>query len=137
MSSPAEIVVRPTPEQATAWTTAAGEMPVDEWLAELADAATLDRPRTWPVLVKLQQPIDFGSERIDALEFRRGRMGDLKGMKVDGIPPADQLLLLASRMCGKPVKALEMLDDEDGAEVLALALGFFGTCLMGGRRSSR
>lgn len=90
--------------------------------------------RTWPVVVTLKHPVDFGSERVSQLEFRRGRMGDLKGMKVDTVPPADQLLMIASRLCGKPVKVLEMLDAEDGAEVLELALDFFAKCLEGGNR---
>jgi len=90
--------------------------------------------RQWPVSVTLKFPIDFGSERITSLEFRRGRMGDIKGVKIDGIPSADQLMLIASRMCGKPVAALELLQDEDGAEVLELALGFFARCLGAGKK---
>lgn len=90
--------------------------------------------RQWPVTVKLAHPITFGSESVAALEFRRGKMGDLKGMRLDGVPPVDQLLLVASRMCGKPVAMLEQLQDEDGAQVLELALGFFARCLGAGRR---
>jgi hypothetical protein len=89
--------------------------------------------RQWPVTVKLKHPVDFGSERITSLEFRRGRLGDLKGMKVDGVPPVDQLLLVASRLCGQPTKVLEMLEDDDGSEVLELALGFFARCLGAGK----
>lgn len=83
----------------------------------------------WPMIVKLKRPVDFGSEHIASLEFRRGKLGDLKGIKLDGIPPVDQLLLIASRMCGKPIDVLDKLEDEDGAEVLQLALGFFARCL--------
>ncbi len=97
-------------------------------------AARVVADRQWPVLVTLNQPVDFGSERITSLEFRRGKLGDLKGLKMDGVPPVDQLLLLASRMCNKPIKVLEMLEDEDGSEVLELALGFFARCLGGGKR---
>ncbi len=91
-------------------------------------------PRVWPVTVTLKYPFDFGSEHIAALEFKRGKLGDLKGMglKIEGTPPLDQLLLIASRMCGKPLKVMEMLDSEDAAPVLELALDFFGRCLMGG-----
>lgn len=103
---------------------------------EAADeaAARMVAERQWPVTVTLKHPIDFGSERITTLVFRRGKLGDLKGMKVDGVPPIDQLLLLASRMCGKQVAALDLLEDEDGAEVLELALGFFARCLGGGKK---
>jgi hypothetical protein len=86
-------------------------------------------PRQWPVVVKLKYPVDLGSEHITELAFRRGRMGDLKGVKLDGVPPADQLMLLASRMCGKQIQVIEKLDAEDGAEVLAVALDFFARCL--------
>lgn len=99
---------------------------------EIVDRVVAERQ--WPVLVTLKHPFDFGSERIASLQFRRGRMGDLKGMKVDSVPPVDQLMLLASRMCGQPIKVLEMLEDEDGAEVLEIAIGFFARCLGGGRK---
>lgn len=99
---------------------------------ELAERVVADRQ--WPVLITLKNPVDFGSEHISSLEFRRGKMGDLKGMPLDGVPPVEKLLLLASRMCGKPVAMIEMLDDEDGSEVLELALGFFARCLGGGKK---
>jgi hypothetical protein len=83
----------------------------------------------WPRVVKLKHPVDLGSEHITELTFRRGRMGDLKGLKVDGVPPAEQLMLLASRMCGKQIQVIEKLDAEDGAEVLGVALDFFARCL--------
>lgn len=83
----------------------------------------------WPVTVTLKHPIDHGSERITQLVFRRGRMGDLKGVKLDGIPSVDQLLMIASRMCGQTTPVLDKLADEDGAEVLDVALFFFARCL--------
>lgn len=96
-------------------------------------AARIVAERTWPVTVTLNHPIDFGGESIAALKFRRGKMGDLKGMKVDGVPSIDQLLMIASRMSAQPVAALEMLEDEDGAQVLEVALSFFARCLGGGK----
>lgn len=105
--------------------------PEESTAEELANRMVAERK--WPVVVKLKHAVDFGSENIAALEFRRGKLGDLKGMKIDGVPPVDQLLMLASRMCSQPVKVLEMLGDEDGAEVLELALGFFARCLVGGK----
>jgi hypothetical protein len=95
-------------------------------------AARLVAAREWPVLVTLGAPIDFGSQRISSLEFRKGRMGDLKGMPMQA-PSLDQLILLASRMCGQPVKVIEMLGDEDAPEVLQIALGFFARCLGAGK----
>lgn len=99
---------------------------------EIADRVVADRQ--WPVTVTLKHPVDFGSQRIASLEFRRGRMGDMKGVKMDGVPPIDQLLLIASRMCGQQIQILELLSDEDGAEVIELSLGFFARCLGGGKK---
>jgi Phage tail assembly chaperone proteins, E, or 41 or 14 len=91
------------------------------------------QPEEWPRVVRLAHPIDFGSERITALTFRRGKLGDLKGLKVDDVPSAADAMLLASRMCGQPLKVIEQLDADDASEVLEIALGFFGRCLQGGK----
>ena len=88
--------------------------------------------QTWPRVITLKYPVDFGSQRITALEFRRGRAGDLKGLKLGETIPTDQVLLVASRLCGQPLKVIESLDVDDSAEVMALALDFYGRCLGGG-----
>lgn len=93
--------------------------------------------RQWPVVVTLQHPIDFGSQHITQLTFRRGRMGDLKGISLDGIPPTDQLMLLASRLSGQILQVIEKLDPDDTSEVLEIVLGFFARCLGSGQRGSR
>jgi hypothetical protein len=91
--------------------------------------------RTWPVTIELKHPFVFGKQHFTSLTFRRGRMGDLKGMgmRVDGIPPVDQLIMIASRMCGEVTAVLDRLDAEDSAEVLELAVSFFASCLSGTR----
>lgn len=86
----------------------------------------------WPVTVTLKHPFEFDDERITKLEFRRGKLGDLKGMKLDAVPPIDHLILLASRMCGQPVKVIEKLDGDDSSQVLEIALSFFNRCLGAG-----
>lgn len=88
----------------------------------------------WPVVVKLKRPIDHADERIASLQFRRGKLGDLKGMKIGELPSADQLMLLASRMCAQPLKVIEMLDGDDAEEVMALAIIFYAKCLPAGAR---
>lgn len=93
--------------------------------------------RQWPVVVKLRKPIEFGRETIESLEFRRGKLGDLRGVAIDKVPPIDHLLLIASRLSGKPIKVIESLEDEDAEEVLAIALDFFNRCLGGGRTASQ
>lgn len=121
-------------DQIAAWTLAAGGEPVGTWLAEVADAAASGgAERTWPARIKLRHPIEFGREHITDLEFRRGKAGDIKGMQLSDKVPTDQLFLIASRMCGQPVKVIEMLDVDDAAEVMGIALVFYGKCLGGGR----
>lgn len=89
----------------------------------------------WPHKVELSRPIVFGKgEAITELVFQRGNLGTIKGMRVDIMPTLDEQLLIASRMCGKPVAALYMLDADDSSEVLAIALGFFGRCLADGKK---
>ena len=100
-------------------------------MADIVDTATTEI--TWPHTIKLKQPIEFpGEPTITELTFRRGRMGDLKGTPLQGLPSIDQLLLMASRMCGQPVAALELVGEQDITEVLAMPLGFFERCLSGG-----
>jgi hypothetical protein len=90
--------------------------------------------RTWPWVITLKHPVDFGDERITSLTVRRGRLGDLKGIKLGGdAMPADHLMLVASRMTGQPLKVIESLDPEDAEEVMSLVLDFFAKCLGGGR----
>lgn len=89
---------------------------------------------TWPVTIKLKCPVQFGKELVEELTFQRGKLGYLKGIEVGGFPPVDKLMLIASRMCGQPVQVIERLDDEDGSEVLALAMIFFARCLPISRR---
>ncbi len=89
---------------------------------------------TWPRVVTLSHPIEWGSEQVTTLSFRRGKAGDMKGIKVvaDGID-SDSLILIASRMSGRPIELISKLDVDDAAEVLAIAMGFYGRCLAGGR----
>jgi hypothetical protein len=135
MSTTKEIAVRPSGDQLLAWSDAAGDMPLDAWLAELADEATAGEVRSWPVAITLRSPVDFAGQRITAIEVRRGKLGDLKGIKLGGGDmAAEQLMAVASRMCGQPMKVIESLDPDDAGEVMPLVLDFFATCLKGGKR---
>lgn len=100
--------------------------------AAASDAAPVQV--SWPVTIKLAHPIEFGSERIESLTFQRGQIGFLKGIKIDGVPLTEQLLLIASRLCGKPVAALERIDPDDSGEVIELAMSFFARCLGAGKK---
>lgn len=87
------------------------------------------KPEVWPRVIKLKHPFDFVGERITELTFQRGKLGAIKGMKLDAADDVDQLMMIASRLCGQPMPLLEMLDAEDGDEVLEVALLFFVKCL--------
>lgn len=97
------------------------------------DIAAAALERTWPWTITLKYPVNFGDDRITSLVMRRGKLGDLKGIKLGGEVVADSLLMVASRMCNQPLKVIEGLDPEDAEEVLSLVLDFFAKCLGGGR----
>ena len=93
---------------------------------------TADAPEpAWPRIVKLRHPVDIGlkSGPIAELEFGRGKLGFLRGMKTNAVPGIDELILLSSKMCGQPLKVIESLDPEDCEEVLAISMLFFARCL--------
>jgi hypothetical protein len=96
---------------------------------DVADRALVERQ--WPVTVKLTHPINFADETITELKFRRGRMGDVKGMTPDRMPSIDELLLRRFADVRPAGEVMELLDGEDGPEVLAIALGFFARFLKG------
>lgn len=98
------------------------------------DLSSMLGARSWPARIQLSYPIEFGSETISTIELRRGRLGDLKGIKIDGMPSFDQLALVASRMSGKPLPVIERLDAEDAHEVVQCVLAFFMKCLAGGSK---
>lgn len=101
-----------------------------------AEAKRILGDRQWPYTYKLGVPVEFGNETIESLVFQKGFLGVLKGIgaKVDSLPGMDELMLIASRLCGRPLKVIEMLDPGDADEVIAVALGFFGRCRGAGKK---
>jgi hypothetical protein len=87
----------------------------------------------WPRVITLRHQFDFGKRRIESITIRRGKLGDLKGLRLSETIPADQLVLVASRMTGEPVAVIEKLEDEDAGDVIGVVLSFFEKCLHGGR----
>lgn len=85
-------------------------------------------------VLKLRSPIEFGDRTIDELGFRKGRMGDLKGVTVreDSIE-WNAVVAIASRLCGHPTGVIEKLEEEDAGEVTSIVLGFYTRCLGAGR----
>jgi hypothetical protein len=99
----------------------------------LAEAKKILGDRQWPVEIRLGVPIQFGKESIESLTFQKGNFGMLKGIPTERGPNWDELMVLASRLCGRSLKVIELLDPDDAAEVTAMALGFFGRCRGAGR----
>lgn len=92
----------------------------------------------WPRVVKLKHPVQFASRLVTELTFRRGKIGDMKNIKLGGESVAtNDLVLVASRMCGETVALLDMLDVDDAGEVLDIALDFFAKCLEIAMKRSR
>lgn len=87
------------------------------------------------VRVTLKRPLELGSTRIEELTFRRGKIGDVKGIPI-AAPTVEHLLLVASRLSGQPVGVLEQIDEEDSGPVLEVAARFLGRCLGGGSEPS-
>jgi hypothetical protein len=107
--------------------------------AALAEARRIVGDRPWPVTIKLSVPVPFGkNETIEELVFQKGNFGVLKGMNIpiDRTPHIDELMTIASRLCGRPLRVIEQLDPDDADEVVAIALGFFARCRGAGKSLS-
>ncbi len=92
--------------------------------------------RKWPYELTLGTPVQFGKETITELTFAEGTFGMIKGLKLDRAPDFDQLMTIASKMCGRPLRVIELLAPGDAGEVTAIALGFFARCRGAGRTIS-
>lgn len=101
------------------------------------EAETAPAVETWPLVVPLSVPIDIGKEHITELTFRRGRMGDIKGLKHGSDIATETITLLASRLCGQPVAVIERLDQDDAGKVSEIVIRFLGKCLTTSVKGSR
>ena len=87
-----------------------------------------------PNVVKLKHPIKIGeAEPITELKFRRGKMGDAKGVTIS-LAGVDLGIILevAGRLCEQPQMVIERIDQDDIGEVVAIVGDFFARCLPGG-----
>lgn len=85
----------------------------------------------------LVHTVEHGNETITEIEIRPGRIGDLRGTKrkwgSDGIEfAADDLILVASRMCGQTPGVINKLEGADAGKVLGAAQGFLLESLASG-----
>lgn len=88
----------------------------------------------WPVTINFKTPIEFGKKTIESITLRRGRAGDMVGIKLTtGAVPFDDVLALASKLSGQPLPMIKMIDFEDMPEVTEAVLDFFARYLASGR----
>ena len=91
----------------------------------------------WPKTIRLSTPIEFGkNETIEELVFQKGNFGILKGLSIpiDRMPNLDELMVIAARLCGRPLKVIELLDPSDASEVADVATIFFSRCRGAGKK---
>ena len=73
-------------------------------------------------VVKLKEPIEFGSQTITELAFRRPKAKDFR--QFPGTPNMGDILDLAGRLCGQPKAVIDELDVVDMTEVARVVEGF-------------
>ncbi len=85
----------------------------------------------------LVHPVQNGSETIGELHIRPGRVGDLRDTKrkwgSDGIEfSVNDLITVASRMCGQTPSVIHKLEGVDAGKVLGAAQSFLLESLASG-----
>lgn len=90
---------------------------------------------TWPKIIPLKHPVMLKSgQRVTELEFRRGALGDIKGIKLGQALPTDDVITLVSRLTGQALSVIERLDPEDAGPATDIAMRFFAKCLGTGKK---
>jgi hypothetical protein len=135
------LTLKPTVDQFKAWRQTAGDVPIEEWLANMADDAAVRLSydeRTFPVVIQLKTPVRITSTvELTELSMREGRLSDMQGIKIGGEINTDDLVKIAARMSGQAPTTISKLGARDAGEVMAIALEFFGRCLGAGKRRSQ
>lgn len=72
--------------------------------------------------VTLAEPIQFGTERIDALTFRRPKAKDFRAFPMD--PKFGDILDLAGKLAAQPKAVMDELGVEDLGKVMDLVGSF-------------
>ena len=76
--------------------------------------------------IKLRNPIKFGSQTIEQLEFRPLKGKDLRRLKTPKERPLAMTLELAGYLSGQVKEVIDELEGDDVQEVLELVSAFFG-----------
>lgn len=70
-------------------------------------------------IYELKEPIQWGSDTVTKLEFKKPTIGDIKFMKLTE-PTLDDILKLASKLSGHSQQLIDRLSIQDGMEVADL-----------------
>lgn len=73
--------------------------------------------------LKLLEPVEFGSEHILELEFKKPTIGDIKGMKLTD-PSLEDILKIASKLSGQSMQIIDRLSIADGLAVAEIVGNF-------------
>ena len=83
-------------------------------------------------VVKLREPIQFGSETITELKFKKPKAKHFRKLSTsDGM---DATLTLASKLCDQTPSVLDELSVDDMAEVIEVIDGFLPDSLKTGSK---
>ena len=74
--------------------------------------------------LKLKNPVQFGSDKIEALTFREAKAKDFRDMPIT--PKVGDLLNVAAKLSGQPPSVIDLLSPGDMTEVLMLMGEFMG-----------
>lgn len=75
-----------------------------------------------PRILKLKDPIQFGSETIGELRIRVPKAKDIRGLPKD--PDTGDILNLAGRLCGQPPTVIDELSIHDVGELMEIVGNF-------------
>jgi len=68
--------------------------------------------------IKLSEPLQFGTERIETLTFRKAKAKDFREMPIT--PNVGDLLNVAAKLTAQPYSVIDMLSPKDMAEVMKI-----------------
>lgn len=74
-------------------------------------------------ILKLKEPISWGSETISELEIRKPTIGDIKHMKLESQSMQD-ILVLASKLTAQSEKVIDKLSIDDGMALVSIVGNF-------------
>lgn len=80
------------------------------------------------VLIELDHPIEFGSEKYTELKIKCPTWGNLKGIDLERLT-MDTIMLLASRLSGLSSQRIEKLKRKDIRKVIEAVSYFLVECL--------